>query len=63
MKYIDLSHKIDNDIPVYPGDIEVSLIQIKNIETDKYNAFSFYSTLHAGTHIDCPMHLLDEDKT
>lgn len=63
MKYIDLSHKIDDGIPVYPGDIEVSLVQVKTILKDKYNAYSFSSSLHAGTHIDCPMHLLQNDST
>lgn len=63
MRYIDLSHKIDDGIPVYPGDIEVSLLQVRNLLTDKYNAYSFSSSLHAGTHIDCPMHLLQNDIT
>ncbi len=63
MKYIDLSHKIDDRIPVYPGDMEVSLTQVRSLATDKYNAYSFSSGLHAGTHIDCPMHLLQKDRT
>lgn len=63
MKYIDLSHKIDDGIPVYPGDIEVSLVKVKSILTDKYNAYTFSSSLHAGTHIDCPMHLLQNNST
>jgi kynurenine formamidase len=61
MKYIDLSHEIYNGIPVYPGDIEVSLVQVKTISEDEYNYYSFSSGLHAGTHIDCPMHLLQKD--
>jgi kynurenine formamidase len=63
MRYIDLSHKIDDGIPVYPGDIEVSLVQVKTISEDKYNAYAFSTNLHAGTHIDCPMHLLQNDST
>lgn len=63
MKYIDLSHKIDNGIPVYPGDMEVSLVQKKSVERDEYTAYSFSTGLHAGTHIDCPMHLLKTDRT
>ncbi len=59
MKYIDLSQKIDNGIPVYPGDDSVSLIQVKQLEKDHYNAYALSSGLHVGTHIDCPMHLLD----
>ncbi len=63
MKYIDLSRKIDHGIPVYPGDMEVSLIQEKNIEMDKYTAYSFSAGLHAGTHIDSPMHMLKGERT
>lgn len=63
MRYIDLSHKINDGIPVYPGDIEVSLVQVRRLLTDNYNAYSFTSSLHAGTHIDCPMHLLQNDST
>ena len=63
MKHIDLSHKIDNDIPVYPGDIKVSLLQKKSIQNDQYTAYSFSTGLHAGTHIDCPMHLLESERT
>lgn len=63
MRYIDLSHIIDNGVSVYPGDIEVSLVQVRSLLADEYNAFSFSSGLHAGTHIDCPMHLLQNDST
>ena len=63
MKYIDLSHKIDHGIPVYPGDMNVSLVQEKSIGEDKYTAYSFSTGLHAGTHIDCPMHLIDSCRT
>jgi kynurenine formamidase len=59
MNYIDLSWKIDQGIPVYPGDEEVKLVRSKWLETDHYNAYSLSTGLHAGTHIDCPMHLLD----
>lgn len=59
MKYIDLSQKIDSGIPVYPGDDGVSLVQVKRLAEDHYNAYTLTTGLHAGTHIDCPMHLLD----
>jgi kynurenine formamidase len=63
MKYVDLSYKIGNDSPVYPGDIKVSLIQTKELSKDTYNAYYFMSGLHVGTHIDCPIHLLQDDHT
>ena len=30
MKYIDLSHEIKNNMPVYPGDIDVNLTKEKD---------------------------------
>jgi kynurenine formamidase len=59
MKYIDLSQKIDNGIPVYPGDGGVSLVQVKRLAEDHYNAYALTTGLHVATHIDCPMHLLE----
>ena len=32
MKYIDLSHEIKNNMPVYPGDIDVNLTKEKDYE-------------------------------
>lgn len=59
MRYMDLSHKIENGMPVYPGDDGVSLLQVKKLDVDHYNAYALSTGLHAGTHLDCPMHLLD----
>ena len=61
MKYVDLSHKINCGIPVYPGDMEVSLKQVKSIGKDNYTAYSFSSGMHAGTHIDGPLHMLENN--
>lgn len=63
MKYIDLSQTIKQDMPVYPGDAKVSLVQKKCFETDYYNAYSLSTGMHAGTHIDCPMHLTKNNRT
>ncbi|HHV59238.1 MAG TPA: cyclase family protein [Clostridiaceae bacterium] len=59
MKIIDLSHVIENNMPVYPGDPEVNLVQIKHLDRDKYSNHRLDIGMHAGTHIDSPMHLLD----
>lgn len=63
MKYIDLSHKIYGTMPVYPGDNEVSLVQERFLDKDYYNGYTLKTGLHVGTHIDCPRHLLNSDKT
>lgn len=63
MKYIDLSHDIMSNMPVYPGDMKVSLEHVNELSKDKYNSYSVSTGMHAGTHVDCPMHLLPDAKT
>lgn len=36
-KLIDLSHSIENGMPVYPGDINTNLFQVKYLSENKYN--------------------------
>lgn len=62
MKYIDLSHEIKNNMPVYPGDIDVNLTKEKDFSKDGYNMYSLYTEMHAGTHIDAPLHMKDNKK-
>lgn len=57
--FIDLSYLIQNDMPVYPGDSETVLQQTNYIHKDDYNNHQVTINMHAGTHIDGPMHLLD----
>ncbi|GGF90727.1 cyclase [Paenibacillus albidus] len=56
---IDLSHIIQDGMPVFPGDTETVLLQSKYIQKDYYNNHQMTINMHAGTHIDGPMHLLD----
>lgn len=56
---IDLSHLIKDSLPVYPGDPETHLIHTKKIKTDKYNSHQLQISMHSGTHIDGPMHMVD----
>lgn len=58
-RLIDLSHVIESTMPVYPGDMETRLVQNKFIQTDFYNNHRLDISMHAGTHIDSPMHMLD----
>ncbi len=62
-KIIDLSQVIENSMPVYPGDNIVELMQDKNINSDQYNNFSIHTSMHVGTHMDTPMHMIDIYKT
>lgn len=58
---IDLSYDIVNDMPVHPYDDPVKLYQDKFLKTDEYNNFKLEIGMHAGTHIDTPMHLTPKD--
>jgi kynurenine formamidase len=63
MKLIDISHVLDENTPIYPGDYETKLSIYKSIEKDNYNAYLLQTCLHTGTHIDMPMHFIDDNKT
>jgi kynurenine formamidase len=59
MHYIDLSQTVFNNMPVYPSDTPVTLFQENFLEKDHYNNFRLQTGMHAGTHIDTPMHLTE----
>jgi kynurenine formamidase len=56
-RMIDLTHTLIDKMPVYPGDMIPVLEKYKNIEDDEYNNFRISMSMHAGTHIDGPMHM------
>lgn len=59
-KFIDLSHNIVNAMPVHPYDDSVKLYQDKFLKPNKYNNYRLEIGMHAGTHIDTPMHLTNK---
>ena len=61
-KLIDLTHTIEDKLPVYPGDDETRLYQTKHLEIDKYNNHRLEISIHSGTHIDSPMHLTKKNE-
>ena len=63
MKLIDISHVLDENTPVFPGDCKTELSKYRTVEQDYYNAYLLQSGLHAGTHVDIPMHMINDDKT
>jgi kynurenine formamidase len=48
---------------VYPSDTPVTLFQEKFLEKDHYTNFRLQTGMHAGTHIDTPMHLTKSKST
>ncbi len=58
-KLVDLSHTIEDGMPVFPGDGKTNLFQTKYLSMDKHNNHRLDISMHAGTHIDAPMHLTE----
>jgi kynurenine formamidase len=57
--YLDLTHPISDQMPCYPGDLQVSLKQQTFYQTDGHNNFALSTGMHAGTHLDGLMHLTE----
>lgn len=58
----DLSYVITNDLPVYPGDPQVSIMPAGRLEKDGFNDVLLTMGTHNGTHIDAAAHMLDGGK-
>lgn len=60
--YIDLTHMIDEGMPVYPGTEEPVLDRTYNIEDYGFRETRLKMFSHTGTHIDAPSHMLKDGK-
>ncbi|MFQ3548597.1 MAG: cyclase family protein [Armatimonadota bacterium] len=56
-KIIDLTHKITNNMPVFPGDPKVEIDNAIFGDKSAYNVSIVKMGSHTGTHIDAPSHL------
>lgn len=63
MRYYDLSHPIESDMPVYPGDPEVRVDSVTTVEEDGYRISAIRCGSHSGTHIDAPSHTEPDGQT
>jgi kynurenine formamidase len=63
MKIYDLSHKLNNQSPVYPGIQQPEFIPATQIETHGYRETHFRFHSHLGTHIDAPAHMIADGST
>jgi arylformamidase len=61
--FIDLTHRLNNDTPVYPGDAEVKISAVDSIEESGYLGNKLQLGTHSGTHIDAPAHMIPGGKT
>lgn len=60
--HIDLTHPFTNEMPAYPGDSRPSLRQSASIGKDGYADHELKTTMHIGTHIDAPAHMVKRGK-
>ena len=59
MKYVDLTHAIVDGMSVYPGDSSPSVVQVANFEQQGFVRYQINTSMHVGTHIDAPLHMLE----
>ena len=62
MRYIDLTQVLNETTPIYPGDYQTTLQLHNTIDKDHYCSYLLSSCLHTGTHIDLPMHMLQDPR-
>ena len=55
---VDLTHRLYNGMPVYPGTEEPLFKQTHSIIKDSFAELMVSMTTHTGTHIDAPSHVL-----
>lgn len=62
MRIIDLTHPFTDLMPSYPGDPVPSLKQYASISKNGYADHTLQTTMHMGTHIDAPAHMIEGGK-
>jgi kynurenine formamidase len=59
-RIVDLSHPVDDDTPVYPGDPVARFTPAATVAADGYNVLHVRMGSQTGTHVDAPYHFLDD---
>jgi kynurenine formamidase len=59
-RVVDLSHPVDDDTPVYPGDPVPRFTPAATIGRDGYNVLHVQMGSQTGTHLDAPYHFLED---
>lgn len=63
MQLIDISVGLSPGLPVWPGDPPIVIQRISSIEAgDGANVSRMESGVHVGTHVDAPLHFLEDGK-
>ncbi len=56
---IDLTHTLENDMPIFPGDEPPKFSLATTHSDDGSQVTRMEITTHIGTHLDCPRHFID----
>jgi kynurenine formamidase len=62
MKIFDLSHTINESIPVYPGTPQPDIRKFASLNKDGFRETILCFSSHTGTHIDAPYHMVENGK-
>jgi arylformamidase len=63
MKIIDISRRLENGMPVWPGDTSFKYeVSWSKAESGSVNVGSLSMSTHTGTHVDAPFHFDDNGK-
>lgn len=63
MKVIDLTHIINEKMPVYPGTDTPKLTPVNTYKKDGFKETFLQMYTHTGTHVDSPAHIYEGKKT
>ncbi|MET4099927.1 kynurenine formamidase [Agrococcus sp. UYP10] len=62
-RLVDLSHRVRDGMPVYPGDPEVSIGPALTVDADGVDVAGIRMGSHTGTHVDAPSHTVVGGRT
>jgi arylformamidase len=63
MKIYDVSRRLDEETPVFPGDVAFSWRELESPGGAPWGSTCFTMSSHCGTHIDAPSHVFADGKT
>lgn len=59
-RVVDLSHPVDEDTQVFPGDPRPHFEPAATLSGDGMNVLSLHLGSHTGTHVDAPYHFVED---
>jgi kynurenine formamidase len=59
---IDLTHPLTGQTPPFPGDITPEFLRSAALQTDGFTRYDVKMSMHTGTHIDMPMHMISDPR-